>query len=99
MKCCCENVYNLGCFGSCQSFDLEFTTDADAEYTLIFKTNGVAQSVTVISEENKITIPCCVVNENSQSVLSVYDSNNEKILFNIEDVDYDCLLFQTKIIL
>ena len=99
MKCCCESVYNLGCIGSCEAFDLEFTTDANEDFTLLFTTNGVKQSVNIKSDLNKITVPYGIVNENASSVLSVFDSDNEKISFNIEGVDYDCILFQTKIIL
>lgn len=98
MKCCCENVLNLGCYGSCDDIVVEFETIANQTFTVIAQANGIKTRFEIESEFNQLTIPASRLNESAISVLSIFNADGEQIKFSIEEIEYDCLLVDVSII-
>lgn len=98
MKCCCENIFNVGCVSSCENIKISFDTEESETYTVIAKTNGIESRFETEKEPDGIIIYAGNLNENSTSVLAVFNSKNEQLTFNIEGIEYDCILVTTRII-
>ena len=99
MKCCCTNNYYLGCFGHCEDITIPFNTEEGIKYTLLIESNGAKIKKIVYSGDGFISIPSGLVNENSTSVLSIFDENIEQLEFDIEGKLFDCLTFKTELVI
>lgn len=97
MKCCCDNIFNLGCLTQCDSLFLNFDTPAGVAYSVEITQNGISNTLNLISDENGLLIPSDNFTEYGNILISVFDSQGSQINFEIDGEVYDCINLQTKV--
>lgn len=98
MKCCCENIYHVGCFSACDDLNISFDAIEGEEYVVIVKNNFNELRLWITANESGLIIPSGTLNESALHTISIFDENNDQVTFTIDDVEYDCLAVTTKII-
>ncbi len=97
MSNCCANIYDLGCFSSCDTVELPMLAPADDTYKIIIDFNGQLFEIEAdLLLNDPIEVQAASLNECYVHKIQVFDSNGDVLLYNDGTTDYDCFKLKTK---
>lgn len=84
----CNNIYNLGCFPTCEDITTPIIADSNGIYEMTYERRGwvVRHRVSVISG-SAVVVPAVALNENSIMDLE-FKKNGSSIYVTVDGVDY-----------
>lgn len=94
---CCIKTLNVGCFNSCQAFELTgILADITDNFSFEIEFNGrliTFKQIVAIGVE--FSIPEQYVNQNYQHVVKIYHSDGTPFTWTVGPDVYDCFSFNT----
>lgn len=103
MSCCncCTNTLNLGCFAPC-NLTIDFSDGAPAviagdwviEYE--FGRRSGSQTVT-LTDADPIAFTFAELNENYTFTATITDPNGDTYTRTVDEIEYDCFKFKTRV--
>lgn len=94
---CCNNTYNLGCYEHCNVVTF-FNSPITATLTALYSFGNINIPIQIDSMAGApIYLHLSALNENTIYTLKFLDENQNAVIFNVENVDYDCFTISTKI--
>lgn len=85
----CDNIINLGCFGSCEDIELPILADSTCQYTMKYLRAGFWVINTVAVKQGcTIKVPSYMLNENATVQLTFFKADSTQIFITSEEVEY-----------
>lgn len=98
MSCCCQKVYKLCDVTVCtQDLRLPIITEVEGDHVLELEFLGdVLRQTGSFGSDDTVSFGTSDLNEGFTYVGHVLDPNNQKMLFTVDGVEYDCFEFTTR---
>ena len=96
---CCNNIYDLGCFGACGIAILPFSADNSDIYTFKFDMNNFtyeSKKEFLTGEAFQVDINSIGLNEMACIKFKIYNSDNELLIYEFNGIEYDCFKIKIK---
>lgn len=84
----CNNIYDLGCFTSCEDISTPIIADSDAIYDMKYERRGwvVKHRITVTSG-SAVVVPAIALNENAIMDLQ-FEKSGAGVFIEVDGVEY-----------
>jgi hypothetical protein len=105
MACCncCENTLNLGCLNACDAvYNTGIVVDALSVGTWILQLSFGSVIIyysTFVNDGETVIFTLTNLNENYTYTGQIIDPNGEIVKIEVNNIEYDCIEFSTKIII
>jgi hypothetical protein len=96
MSCCCKNIKDLGCVTSCGTVITGATASVTGDYTLYYEFLGVLHTILLpFAVGEPINFSSDNFNESAPVQFYLVDPNGQIVIFNENNIDYDCFRIRT----
>ena len=86
---CCTKIIDLGCASNCSNVDTGLTI-ANGEYSIVaYYESQISFSVDITG--GTLIIPTSYLSESRAVLLKVFDANGDIVIFEVDNIEYDCL--------
>lgn len=100
MSCNCTNIYDIGCKNACEQHSIGFQAVDTGVHTLKVKVLGETFTYyESLQATQNIYVDLTLFNEDADILIEVYDPNNEKMTFEVDNVEYDCIKLRSQIVI
>lgn len=98
MSCCCTSVLKICNVTTCDDIEIPVPVSSDGYYFLrVYFLSSIIDIKQFQSIGDSMTFPSELLNENFTYIANILDEDLNIISFTVDEKEYDCISFSTKI--
>lgn len=95
---CCTNTYDLGCHNYCSVVTFPVVSNITDSLKVVYEfANQKQKNIFDALQGEPIYLYLNTLNESAEYIFSIYDSDGDKLSFEIDGTQYDCFEIKTEI--